>query len=170
MIGTVSAADWETRLLSWARAKRDIKALIEIGSRAQAGARVDEVSDYDYQLVTSEPEQYLDGRFAGEIAATWVASRLDPTVGGGNKVCVVFAGGQVIVDFVVVRNWELRVATWAAHSSGTERFWPVRLRKGVDGLRLAVGPGFRVLKGGTRGKSAIRDWCQSSRCCQRRNV
>lgn len=148
MIGNASASDWEPRLLAWAKVRSDIKALIEIGSRAQAGTRVDSSSDYDYQLVTTEPQLYRDGTFAREIAPIWAVGRVDPTVGGGNKICAVFAGGVVIVDFVIVRHWEVRVATWAAHSSMAERFWPRRLRKGVDGLRLAIGPGFRVLKGG----------------------
>jgi len=137
---------WAATVSAWARGRPDIQALVQIGSRVQAGAVVDDWSDHDYHLVTSRPGNFLDGAFARELGPCWA---LGTQIAFGNavKVTAVYEGA-LEADFVVVRHADLLVAMLAMRWPGTQRWWPRPLREGVASLRIVAGPGWRVIKGG----------------------
>jgi len=138
--------DWSDRLSKWAHAQADIKALVQIGSRVQAGAVVDKWSDFDYQLITSEPVRYLDGAFAAQLGPSWAVGARR-AFGNAVKVSAVYEDA-LEADFVILRHWEVRIATAALRWAQTERWWPLPLRQGTRDLRRVAGLGWKVIKGG----------------------
>ncbi len=137
---------WDAALSAWARAQGDIRALVQIGSRVQAGAVVDPWSDYDYQLITTRPDRYRDGSFCRALGPCW-AIGAQVAFGGSVKVTAVFEGA-LEADFVVLRHLDVLIATAALRWPGTGRFWPHVLRRGVADLRIIVSPGWKIIKGG----------------------
>jgi hypothetical protein len=137
---------WDVAISQWAQAQGDIHALVQIGSRVQKGAIVDAWSDYDYQLITSKPAKYRDGSFCREIGTCWV-SGTHVAFGNSLKVTAVYEGA-LEADFVVLKSTDVAIATMALRWPGTERFWPRILRSGVSNLRIVVGPGWKMIKGG----------------------
>lgn len=138
--------EWTETLSRWAHAQPDIKALVQIGSRVQSTGTVDHWSDFDYQLVTTRPNRYADGLFASEISRCWAvgASR---AFGNVTKISAIFED-TLEVDFVILRSWELRVATAALRWPKTQRWWPAILRSGTEDLRRVAGLGWKIIKGG----------------------
>ena len=138
--------DWASAVASWAMGRPDIRALVQIGSRVQEGARADQWSDYDYHLVTTSPGTYRDGTFARQIAPCW-ATGVQVAFGDAVKVSAVYEGA-LEADFVILSDWEVRVVTAAIMWPGTRGLWPGPLRRGVDSFRIVAAPGWRVIKGG----------------------
>ncbi len=139
---------WSATVSAWAQARDDIKALVQIGSRVQEGSNFDAWSDYDYQIITTRPERYRDGSFAGELGPCW-ASGSQLSFGNALKVTAVF-DGALEADFVVLRHMDLVIATLALRWPSTEPWWPSPLRSGVRDLRIVAAPGWRIIKGGAR--------------------
>ena len=138
---SVAGDGWDGALSAWAHARGDIRALVQIGSRAQPGASVDAWSDYDYQLVTTSPRSYADGRFCRELGAVW-ACGAQMAFGNALKVTAVF-DGALEADFVVIRHLDLLVAALALRFPATRPLWPRVLARGVDDLRIVAAPGWR---------------------------
>src|SRR4051812_2922287 len=69
----MTAQEFEARLIAWARTLPDLQALVQIGSRAQAGAVVDQWSDWDYQLIVRDPARYRNCDWPAQIAPCWSA-------------------------------------------------------------------------------------------------
>ncbi|HXN36046.1 MAG TPA: aminoglycoside 6-adenylyltransferase [Opitutaceae bacterium] len=137
---------WSSALSSWAHARGDIKALVQIGSRVQPGSAADAMSDYDYQLVTSRPGAYRDGSFSEGLGRCWAyGSRM--AFGNVLKVTAVYEGA-LEADFVVLRHIEVLIAVTALRWPQTARLWPRALSRGVADLRGVAGSGWRVIKGG----------------------
>jgi hypothetical protein len=137
---------WASTVSAWAQGRPDISALVQIGSRVQQGAEVDRWSDYDYHLVTSSPASYRDGSFCRELGACW-AHGAQLAFGDAVRVTGVFAGA-LEADFVVLRNWEVRLAAMALLWPSSAPCWPAALRRGVASLRIVAAPGWAVIKGG----------------------
>ncbi|HEY5079282.1 MAG TPA: hypothetical protein VII43_05525 [Opitutaceae bacterium] len=140
------ADGWDASISAWAHAQGDIKALVQIGSRVQEGAVVDPWSDYDYQLITTEPGKYRDGSFCREIGPCWVSGS-HVAFGNSLKITAVYEGA-LEADFIVLKSMDVAIATLALRWPGTEHLWPRVLRRGVADLRIVVGPGWRMVKGG----------------------
>jgi hypothetical protein len=138
---------WARAVSSWAQARGDIRALVQIGSRARGGAAADAWSDYDYHLVTTRPGRYRDGEFCRELGDCW-ARGTQVAFGNALKVTAVFAGA-LEADFVVLRHLHVLAATLALRWPSTRPLWPAVLRRGVDDLRTVAAPGWRVIKGGS---------------------
>src|SRR5271165_4703649 len=137
---------WEAALSAWAQSEDDIKALVQIGSRAQKGATVDSWSDYDYQLITTRPGRYRGGSFCKALGPCWACGS---HVAFGNSVKVTAVYEDALeADFVVLRHLEVLIATTALRWPGTERLWPRVMRRGVADLRIVAAPGWRIIKGG----------------------
>lgn len=138
--------EWTEALSRWAHAQSDITALVQIGSRVQPTGTVDRWSDFDYQLITNRPKRYADGSFASEIADSWAvgASR---AFGNVTKISAIFEE-TLEADFVILRNWEILVATTALRWPSTRQWWPTILRAGTEDLRRVAGLGWKVIKGG----------------------
>jgi hypothetical protein len=131
---------------AWAQAQPDVRALVQIGSRVQPGARPDAWSDFDYQLITTRPERYRDGAFARGLGDCW-AHGVEASFGSVLKVKAVYAGA-LEADFVILRHLEVRLALLALRWPAAARCWPRRLAEGVQSLRIVAGPGWKVIKGG----------------------
>jgi|CZKI01.1.fsa_nt_gi hypothetical protein len=137
---------WDAALSAWAHGRDDIRALVQIGSRAQKGGAVDSWSDYDYQLITTRPERYGDGSFCRALGPCWAVGAHE-AFGNCVKVTAVYEGA-LEADFVVLRHLEVLIATAALRWPKTELLWPRILRRGVSDLRIVVAPGWKVIKGG----------------------
>ncbi len=135
-----------SRIAAWAAVRPDIAALVQIGSRVQAGSSADRWSDYDFQLLTSDPGAYRDpAAFAG-LGEPWVLA-VQPVFGGAEKVTLV-GPDAVEMDFVLLPAGQLRVAFAALRFPSLAGIWPAPLREGVRNLRIVACPGWRVIKGG----------------------
>jgi aminoglycoside 6-adenylyltransferase len=65
------------RLVAWAAARPDIRAVILTGSRARDDGTVDEASDVDIELFTADPGRYeADDAWVHEIGPVWVTLAL----------------------------------------------------------------------------------------------
>jgi hypothetical protein len=137
---------WAATISTWAEAQADIKALVQIGSRVKNDGTADEWSDFDYQLITTNPSRYKSGEFARSLGTCWAVG-LEHTFGDVVKVTAVF-DGALEADFVILRHSDLLFATTALKWPGTAGMWPRPLRVGVNRLRGAAGTGWKVIKGG----------------------
>jgi len=142
----MTAQEFEDRLVAWVRRQPDIEAMVQIGSRAQAGANVDEWSDWDYHLITASPSRYHGTAWLAEIAPCWSA-HYERTPRGVVKVSAVFDGGYE-VDFVPISVRAMKLVYWAMARPQWRRFYPAAVRAGVANTRLIAGPGYRVVVGG----------------------
>lgn len=142
----MTAQEFEARLVAWARARPDVEALVQIGSRVQPGGVVDAWSDWDYQLIVRDPEPYQNREWPAQIAPCWTA-HLERTPRGVMKLSAVFAGGWE-ADFVLLPAWQMKLVLWAMAHPGWQALYPAALRRGVANLRLWLRPGHRVVLGG----------------------
>lgn len=142
----MTAAEFEARIIAWARTLPDLEALVQIGSRVQPGAMVDVWSDWDYQLIVRQPTRYHHRDWPAQIAPCWSA-HFERTERAVTKLSAVFAGGWE-ADFVLLSAWQLKLACWAMRYPGAQGWFPPALRQGVKNLRLVAGPGHRVVLGG----------------------
>lgn len=134
-----------TAIAAWADSRPDLRALIQIGSRAQP-AGSDQWSDYDYQLVTTRPAAYRDPAVYRPLGEPWVVA-LQPVFGGALKTTLILPGA-IEVDFVILSALEVRLAFAALRAPGLAALWPAPLRRGVRDLRIVACPGWRIVKGG----------------------
>jgi hypothetical protein len=142
----MTAPEFEARIVAWARQLPDLAALVQIGSRVQPGGKVDEWSDWDYQLLLRRPDRYLNRDWPGQIAPCWNAHH-ERTERGVVKLSAVFAGGWE-ADFVLLSAWQVRLACAAMRHPGWAAWYPPALRTGIYNLRLVARPGHRVVLGG----------------------
>jgi len=145
---TDADAKWNASIAQWAHSRSDIDVLVQIGSRVQPGAVVDEWSDYDYQLITPRPGAFLSGDFARELGHCWTLSA-QKAFGGFSKVTAVYADA-LEADFVILRTWEVALAATANRFPRSSFLWPEPLRRGIEDLRCVAGRGARIIKGGER--------------------
>jgi len=134
------------RISAWAESRPDITALVQIGSRVQAGGTVDQWSDYDFQLITRRPALYRDPAALHGLGETWVVSS-QRVFGGADKLTLILPGAAE-ADFVILSALELRIAFAALRAPGLAALWPPPLKFGVRDLRIVACPGWRVIKGG----------------------
>jgi hypothetical protein len=137
---------WVANVSAWASAQADIKALVQIGSRVKNDGTADKWSDFDYQLITTNPARYKSGEFARELGKCW-AIGLEHTFGDVTKVTAVF-DGALEADFIILRHSDLVIATTALGWPRAKVLWPRPLRIGISRLRGAAGTGWKIIKGG----------------------
>jgi len=142
----MTAAEFEARVVAWARTLPDIEALVQIGSRVQPDAVVDAWSDWDYQLIVRQPTLYHNRDWPAQIAPCWSA-HYERTERAVTKLSAVFVGGRE-VDFVLLSAWQMKLACWAMRHPGAQGWFPPALCRGINNLRLVAGPGHRVVLGG----------------------
>ena len=59
-------------VVEWAARQPDVRALVMTGSRARPAGPVDEASDYDLEVLTSDVGKYETDEWLAEIAPVWV--------------------------------------------------------------------------------------------------
>lgn len=139
----MTAQEFENRIIAWAKRRPDIKALVLGGSRAGT-AGVDELSDWDFQLITTRPDGYRNTRWLPEIAPCWGA-HAERTPRGVVKVSAVFANG-IEADFVPLADWQMRMVFWGMRHPRLAERMPCRLLHGIRETRtFLLGSGFRLL-------------------------
>jgi hypothetical protein len=142
----MTAAEFEERIIAWARRRPDIEALVQIGSRVQGGGQADAWSDWDYQLIVRRTTPFMNDAWPEEIAPTWSVHR-ERTERGVVKASVVFAGGFE-ADFVPIAAWQMKLVYWAMEHPASAGWLPAVIRRGVANTRLVVCPGHRLVLGG----------------------
>jgi hypothetical protein len=145
--------EFEVRLVDWARRQPGLEALIQIGSRVQAGAEVDRWSDWDYYLIVRDPDRYRGSDWLHEIGPFWCA-HAERTERGAVKMSVVFAGG-VEADLVPLPAWQTKLVYWAMARPALRPFFPQKLIQGIHNMRLSVQPGNRVVLGGMKWENRL---------------
>jgi len=138
---------FEARIVEWARQQPDVEALVQIGSRVQSGGVVDGWSDWDYHLIVRNPSRYLNALWPVKIAPCWCA-HYEKTERGVVKLSAIFEGG-LEADFIPLAAWQMKLVYWAMARPGLGRIYPDALRRGIANTRLVVGPGYKVIMGGS---------------------
>jgi hypothetical protein len=145
----MTAAEFEERIIAWARRRPDIEALIQFGSRVQNSGVADALSDWDFHLYTTQPRQYCETKWLEEIGSVWCANA-ERTLRGVTKISAFFEGGYE-VDFIPLAVWQMKLVfncmlypRWAA-------WMPSRLHNGILETReIFLNSGTRVLIGGEK--------------------
>lgn len=132
----------------WAENQPAIQAVVLIGSQVRpegAANAADEVSDWDFQVITSAPGVFADARALAGLVPGQQPSlySLRPTFGGVQRVTAHYPG--IEVDFVVLGAGKLRLAKFATVLGAHHK--PGSLRDGLGGLAVVIRPGHRFLKG-----------------------
>jgi hypothetical protein len=136
-------------MTAWARRQPAVTGLTLIGSRARAARdvvwRPDAHSDWDFQVITSQPELFLRRDWAqGLPGMKLLAYGVRPArIGGVPKVNAVFAGAEA--DFVVLPATVLAPLARAVRADRHRRPGPER--GALQDLALVIRPGWRFLLG-----------------------
>lgn len=125
--GDGSLQELEGAFAEWARARRDIRAVMVLGSQARIDHPADEWADLDLMIFATDTKRYLSSdEWIRQFGAVWVAAR-GRTVRGDPEWLVVFEGG-VDVDFVFLAagriKWRLRILRGVMRVPGLLRILP----------------------------------------------
>ncbi len=133
--------------MEWALRQSDIVALVQMGSRAQVGAVADTLSDWDFHLISTQPQRYSGTDWVTEIAQPWCVSS-ERTPRGVIKVSAVFENG-LEADFIPLASWQMKLVYWCMRYPKWGGWMPTRLRRGINDTRvILLGSGHKVLIGG----------------------
>ncbi len=137
-------------MAAWAARQSSVKALVLFGSRAREKSdpiwSPDAQSDWDFQIITSQPCKYLDALWLREVTEMKVRAYAvrTPRVGAMPKINTVLEGAEA--DFVILPSRVLSLAKFAANLGLHRRAG--RVRRGLQDLSIVIRPGYRFLKGG----------------------
>jgi aminoglycoside 6-adenylyltransferase len=124
------------RFVRWAAGESEIRAVVQVGSRARSDRPADEWSDVDVIIAANTPDRHLaDATWCAQIAPVWlsIASR---TAGNDPERLVLFEGGYAM-DFVWVPAESLqRAADAGIVPDGFRRGCRVLLDKDQIAARL----------------------------------
>ena len=130
--GPVDLDDLEARVLAWGKARKDVRGILILGSRARTDHPADEWSDIDFAIAVKDPERYMrDRRWVADIGQT-AASYRDPNP-GGVTLHTLFASG-VYADFGFIPIADVRQAV-------TFMPWVRRLAPVLDRLPASIASG-----------------------------
>ncbi len=140
--------DLGEKMTAWAAAESSIEALALIGSRVRKHEdtlwRADAQSDWDFHVITSQPEMFSDRawtqRLGLQVRAYAVRSA---ALGGVPKIAAVFESAEA--DFVVLPV-SLLEPLYTAVLAGQHRA-SSQLTRSLRDLAVVVRPGWRFLKG-----------------------
>ncbi|MEV4432884.1 aminoglycoside 6-adenylyltransferase [Streptomyces sp. NPDC049555] len=77
-MGSVAGEEIVLRVVEWARARDDVRAVLRTGSRARRDGTADAVSDHDIELYTTDPQPYAEsGEWAGAFGPVLVSVGLE---------------------------------------------------------------------------------------------
>lgn len=141
----MTAAEFESRLVSWARQEPGLEALVLAGSRAN-GHEPDGWSDWDFQLICAQPERYRGIDWLSRVAPCWCANA-EHTPRGVVKVSAVFVDGWE-ADFVPLAAWQMKLVYLAMQHPTRAAWMPSRLVRGIrETQSFMLGSGYRLLVG-----------------------
>jgi hypothetical protein len=134
---------------AWAAKTPSVSALTLFGSRVRPGsdasAAADEGSDWDFQIISSDPRMFAGRSWADSLAGARLrvyAPRMT-RFGRVPKVNALFEGAEA--DFVIIPAQTLRLARFLV-SLGLHRREGL-LRRRLRDLAIVIRPGWRFLKG-----------------------
>ncbi len=139
--GSVDLDDLEARVLAWGKARKDVRGILILGSRARTDHPADEWSDIDFAIAVKDPERYMrDRRWVADIGQVAACYR-DPNP-GGVTLHTLFASG-VYADFGFIRFADV-------HQAVTFLPWVRRLAPVLDRLPGSIASGIeeQVQEGG----------------------
>ncbi|MEO6004458.1 MAG: hypothetical protein ABIZ04_20555 [Opitutus sp.] len=125
----------------------DVEGLVLIGSRVRAQGdaiwRADENSDWDFQILTSNPGKFTNANWTKELGTELHTYAVRSTaIGRVPKIAAIFAEGEA--DFVIINTRTLRLGRWLL-AGGFHRRLP-RLNRSLQDLALIIRPGWKYLK------------------------
>jgi hypothetical protein len=139
------------RVSRWAESESFVEALVLIGSQARSESdqiwKSDSQSDWDFQVITSRPEMFLDSAWAKSLGCeirTYAVRRA--ALGDVAKPTVIFDGAEA--DFVILSSRTLKMAR-AAVQWGIHRRSKIIEQK-LRSLAVVIRPGWKFLKGGDK--------------------
>jgi hypothetical protein len=145
-----SPVDFGEMMTAWAAKTPSVGGLVLIGSRERSATNTleyaDAYSDWDFQIITSNPRMFLDRAWMSDLPGIELIAYAARTarIGGVPKVNVVLKGAEsdmVIIPAAVARLMRLAVAFGLHRRNG-------RLRRRAQDLAEVIRPGWRFLKGG----------------------
>lgn len=151
--GPVDLDDLEARVLAWGEARKDVRGILILGSRARTDHPADEWADIDFAIAVKDPERYMrDRRWVAGIGQVAACYR-DPNPSGAT-LHTLFRSG-VHADFGFIPMATVRQAV-------TIMPWVRRLAPALDRLpgSIAAGLEAQVQEGGEyliRGSRAVLD-------------
>src|SRR5258708_10354600 len=134
----------EEKIARWAHEQNDIEAVVQVGSRVQRNALVDLWSDWDYQLITSNPRKYYNDRWPSQIGPIWCA-HCEKSPRGVTKVSVVLEDGNE-VDFMPVAAWQLKLTYFLMQRSWLASKISFGAHRGIRLLKIGGKPRFSVIE------------------------
>ena len=143
----MTASEFEARIIEWALRQSDIVALVQMGSRVQAGAVADVLSDWDFHLISTQPQRYFSPDWLAGIAQPWCAYA-ERTPRGVIKVSAIFENG-LEANFIPLASWQMKLVYWSMRHPEWVKWMPARLHRGINDTRvILLGSGHKVLIGG----------------------
>lgn len=142
----MSVASLGERFIAWAKRQRSIVVLVQIGSQTRSSGvgAADRDSDWDFQIVTREPEALRHRAGIGdELGAPLSYVMRGGRLGSAAKITAVFEDGEL--DVVVI-PFEQFAGAAALVKAGKHQDNPMVMR-GLFDLSLVLIGGYRILKG-----------------------
>ena len=125
----------------------DVEGLVLIGSRVRSSSdavwRADENSDWDFQILTSNPGKFENAKWTKALGTELHTYALRSTaIGRVPKIAAIFGGGEA--DFVIINTRTLRLGRWL-FACGFHRRLP-GFNRSLQDLALIIRPGWKFLK------------------------
>jgi aminoglycoside 6-adenylyltransferase len=112
------------KLVDWAAARDDLRAIAVVGSRARSDHPADAWSDLDVLVMARRPERYLARpEWLAAVGTPWLTVK-EPTPIGGQEILLVTFEGGAKVDISVVPS---RALALAARAVGIVRRHPAAI-------------------------------------------
>ncbi len=149
----VDLDDLEARVLAWGKARKDVRGILILGSRARTDHPADEWADIDFAIAVKDPERYMrDRRWVADIGEAAVSYR-DPNPSGATLHTLFRSGVHADFGFIPMAT---------ARQAVTIVPWVRRLAPVLDRLpgSIAASLEAQVQEGGeyfSRGSRAILD-------------
>jgi len=144
-----ASIDFGAAITKWAESEPTVKALVLIGSRERPNsdriAQSDGYSDWDFHIITSQPEMFSDRQWTRDLRGVDVVAYAvrRAAIGGVPKINAIFCGAEV--DFVIFPEKMARALRFKTALNLYRREGWTRQR--LMDLALVIRPGWRFLKG-----------------------
>jgi hypothetical protein len=136
------------KVADWASRENSVEAVVLIGSQVRSSEdavwRADAQSDWDFQIISSNPALFANGSWTEALGvATRAYAVRQAAIGGVPKIAVLFAATEA--DFVILPTTQLLALREAVGRGEHQGSAP--LRRTLQDLAIVIRPGWRFLKG-----------------------